>query len=170
MKNPKPNVKSNVKHLSFADLEGIAKNLEIILQADAFIVTGSMALRKYGLVAKNHDIDIILVNPTENTLDTLGSLERAAPVGMQNTENDYDVSELVAQFIYHGVKVDVFRHADAKCLLIDGLHYSFISDIIKAKKICNRHKDWALLFNIAEKFCTIEQLRESTRHSNPNND
>ena len=53
----------------------IIKHYQTIFSCDQFILTGSTALKFHGLVDSASDIDIILVNPTEECKKIIEKLE-----------------------------------------------------------------------------------------------
>ena len=56
-----------------------AKHLQLFLPAEEFIITGSAALYKYGLLKSVNDLDIILIKPKDETLEALDRLMKASP-------------------------------------------------------------------------------------------
>jgi len=56
-------------------MEKVIKLLQAIITSDQFIVTGSYALFQVGLSSSYSDLDISLLNPTEETKKVLKNLQ-----------------------------------------------------------------------------------------------
>ena len=141
------------------------KQLKTMLPAEQFIVTGSYVLYMNGLCKGNNDLDILLVNPTPATGELLRKLQEEHPVTTSATPS----CSLVSIFMWNGAKVDVFLipKEETPTINIDGIQYSTIAHIIKAKKGINRQKDWLQLYAISEQFCTVEELRKAAVMESP---
>jgi hypothetical protein len=129
----------------------IAHHFKLVLRADDFILTGTFALQKLGFDVKVKDLDIILVNPKQSTLETLEALEKANP---PKNLLDYPTqleNKKIFRFIHDGVGVDVFIYSgivltetQTQC----GLKLASFNHIVKAKKDMGRPKDMIQLFEI----------------------
>lgn len=131
-------------------MEDICKELKTMFPADKFIITGSLALAKYDLInaEKVGDIDIILVNPTEEALSLAKRMQEDFPASTHASED----SELLAIFMKSGYKVDIYKGVNEPSLEIGGLLYATIPHIIAAKQRINRMKDWVQLRKISRLF------------------
>jgi len=136
------------------------KRLKNILHADQFILTGSLALRYHGLEVSVKDLDIILINPTSETLSVLKVLCEVSPV-YTNVPSEYKGRwECKYQFHLGGVNVDVFIENNTKICLqtSEGISINPIYDIVKAKQRMNRTKDHFSLFTISQLFFDIKGI------------
>lgn len=142
------------------DMEETLKQLRAMLTCEKFIITGSLALKKYGLTNKSDDIDIILVNPTEETIARLKTLQDDMPgaTKAQIHSETYEDSSLLAIFKWNGIKVDVFGSDGEPSFNLDGFEYAMILNIVKAKQEANRLKDWLQLRKLASQFWTGEGM------------
>jgi hypothetical protein len=133
--------------------------LKTILLAKDFVVTGSFVLSEYGLVPKTSvmDVDIVLIQPEQSTIDTLnrlmaeypskvklpsiGQIPEAATGKKSTTKPPLEIS---ASFIFDKVVVDIFIKDTLTypTINVDGLKYTTIPPILEAKKRYNRMKDW----------------------------
>ena len=141
-------------------MEEIFKELRALFACDALIITGSQALKKYGLVTKAEDLDIILINPTPDTVKILKNLQAEFPAATkaQFDSETYENHSLLAIFKWKGMKVDVFGSDGEPYLTIDGFNYATIDNIVKAKLEASRLKDWLQLRKIAAKIWTREGM------------
>lgn len=141
-------------------MEEIFKELRALFACDALIITGSQALKKYGLVTKATDIDIILINPTVDTEERLHNLQAEFPAATkaQFEDESYGDRSLISIFKWKGLKVDVFVSTGEPFLTIDGFNYATIDNIVKAKLRAGRLKDWLQLRKIAAKIWTREGM------------
>lgn len=124
--------------------------LMAILEAKKFIVTGSLALAKYGLLKSSDvkDLDILLSNPTGECLERLKKLDmdhRATKDLSEYPEPD----GTQFNFIFNTKKVDVFIINDEDSLRIDGIEWALIPNIVSAKLKFNRPKDWIQLRRVS---------------------
>ncbi len=141
-------------------MEEIFKELRALFACDGLIITGSQALKKYGLVTKAKDLDIILINPTVDTVERLHNLQEEFPAATKaQFENEtYEDHSLLAIFKWKGLKVDVFGSDGEPYLTIDGFNYATIDNIVKAKLRAGRLKDWLQLRKIASRIWTREGM------------
>lgn len=151
-----------------AKVEEIIKNLKLVFDCQHFIITGSVALAKYGLLSwdKVNDIDILLVSPTEVAKEMALKFMEQQPAKAKPKEKTKDSLGLFSIFIWQGVKVDIFISKGEDFLEIDGNKYATIPHIVQAKTVCNRLKDWISLRNIARQFF-IESNFQSYLNNNP---
>jgi hypothetical protein len=121
--------------------EVIAK-LKTLLPAADFIVTGSYVLSQYGLIPKDAvaDLDIILVKPEPTATFNMLNMMRGFPARTKPPKDSTDM----AIFMFDDIKVDVFIDDKFKepTLLVDGIKYSTIPQILKAKKGYGKMKHW----------------------------
>ena len=121
------------------NVEEIIRHYKTLFQCEQYVVTGSYALKRMGLVNKSDDIDIILVNPTQETQDTLARLEKEYPA---KTHGSGDTTI----FMHEDTKIDVFiENAKIETLQVDGFEISTAKKIINAKKRMGRPKDYVQL-------------------------
>lgn len=142
------------------NMEETLKQLRAMLTCEKFIITGSLALKKYGLTNKSDDIDIILVHPTDETMERLKKLQEEMPAATkaQLDSEKYEDSSLLAIFKWNGVKVDVFGSDGEPSFNLDGFEYAMLLNIVKAKQEANRLKDWLQLRKLASQFWTRESM------------
>ena len=131
----------------------IIKHYKTILACEQFILTGSTALQYHGLVETSSDIDIILVNPTDECKKIIEKLEEKS-----NTQNTYKAS-VAYIFEHEGVKIDIFiETTKTDCCSYEGVFISPIKKIVEAKKKIARIKDFAQLRKIASSILTDIEL------------
>lgn len=128
------------------------KTLQTILGVEGFVLTGSLALMYHGLIEENkvNDIDLILVNPSENARAALDNLQAAEPSPKFRPGGPVNYS-----FFYEGVKVDIWlqdRYEDGRVIMTEeGVRLANVKHIVQAKKSINRPKDWVNLMQIAKR-------------------
>lgn len=131
----------------------IIKHYQTIFSCDQFILTGSTALKMHGLVDSASDIDIILINPTEECRKILEKLEEKS-----NNQNTYK-ARVAYIFEHEGVKIDVFiENEKVDCCSYEGIFINPIKKIVEAKKKIARTKDFAQLRKIASSILTEKEL------------
>ena len=160
---PMPNRNDNMKKETITkqiDMEETFKQLRAMLTCDKFIITGSQALKVYGLITKADDIDIILVNPSVEVIDRLKKLQEEMPAATkaQFDSESYKDHSLLAIFKWNGIKVDVFDSTGEPTLNINGFEYAMIPNIVEAKLEANRLKDWLQLRKIAASIWSREAM------------
>lgn len=132
-------------------------HFKALLQCEQFIVTGSYALQKMGLISEGAvgDLDIILVNPTEEAINILARLAEESPV---ETQFNYPKKGIILKF--NGAKIDFFFETQAIVtdLTVDGVLISPVNRIIDAKKSYNRDKDWYQLRKMSRIFFKQEEF------------
>ena len=111
------------------------------------IITGSLALHLHGLTFLDapKDLDLILVNPTEEEKAKLKLMNNLSPA---KNYPDF-VPESAVRFQYRGIDVDVFYTEKRDFLMYENYPISLIPDIIAAKKKHNRKKDWQMFSKVA---------------------
>jgi hypothetical protein len=147
------------------DKLSILKNFKAALTTEQFILGGSTALAYYGLLpeGKAKDLDIILVNPDENTLSLLEKLQEISPAKTKPLKgSNARVNYIIDHF---GVKIDFFVLKDRIDTEFEykGILLNTIPNIVKAKKEANRPKDWLQLRNLSRFFFKQEEF---TNYSN----
>jgi hypothetical protein len=129
-------------------MEDAVKHFACILPCDKFIVTGSFALYKYGLMSDASDLDIILVNPQPAAMEVLDKLSHEE-VPKHIIPNMYTCDVSLIRIMYTGIKVDFLTssaYIPCKCVeLKDGTILSSLEDIVKTKKHYNKLKHWLQL-------------------------
>lgn len=131
-------------------MKEIIKHYKTLLTCDQFVITGSYALSLMGLVepSKVGDLDLLLVNPTDETKNILERLQKESPA--KTSPSGGSVQFI---FMHDKTKVDVFfdtKKIDSD-LFCDGVQVNIVSNIISAKRKANRMKDWVQLRRIAGK-------------------
>jgi len=126
--------------------------LKNMLKCDQFILTGSLAFKFHGLDVDCNDIDLILINPTNETRNLLCNLSNLFP-RINGCQGKYSKLEANYQFVLDGVPVDIFIECNIKsCLQTkEGVDINPICDIIKAKMILGRIKDYKSLYEWSQK-------------------
>lgn len=136
----------------------IIKHYQTIFACDQFILTGSTALKFHGLVDSASDIDIILINPSDECIKILEKLEEKSNKQKSNKQNTYK-ENIIYIFDHEGVKIDVFiQHEKVECCSYEGIFINPIKKIVEAKKKIGRIKDFAQLRKIASSILTEKEL------------
>ncbi len=131
-------------------MKKVIKHLQTLLPCDQFVVTGSTALHYMGLVDKPSDLDIVLINPTDEAKNILERLQRDNPAKTKPVSGG-NVSYI---FMQDEIKVDIFieKASINTELNIDGILLNRIDRIIDRKKSAGRLKDWMQLRFLSRKF------------------
>lgn len=134
----------------------VLRELKVLLQCEQFVVTGSYALQQMGLVTESNDLDIILVNPTDESKNILERFQNEFPA---STKFEYESKGYI--FMKGGLKVDIFVETvrEETELMIDGILIAKVNHIIGAKKSYNRMKDWLQLRKLARLFFKEEEFQ-----------
>ena len=140
-------------------MKEIIRHYKILLSCEKFVVTGSYAMNMMGIYNKEaEDLDIILLNPTKETVELLKKLQDESPAETHASGNDAYI------FKHEGKKIDVFTTNDIKRvsteLKVDDVFISKASDVIKAKKSYNRMKDWLQLRKMSQMFFKQPEFEE----------
>lgn len=130
-------------------MENQIKQLKATLLCEQFVVTGSYALHKFGIIEKPSDVDIVLVNPTEDTKKAVENLVRT----FAHKNDKFKKGDLAGIIDREGTKIDIFYSTNKReTINIDGIEYSKVNEIIKVKKAMGRLKDIKQLRNISKTF------------------
>lgn len=127
-----------------------------IKDCEQFIVTGGVALERYGLVQSEEvsDLDIILVNPNEELLKTLRKLEQVSPI--KDRCCYLAGKEGLVRFTLDGINIDVFIEKTMKrCVYSEHLSLNPLMDILTAKKRYGRAKDNRFICDLVAKIVTF---------------
>lgn len=139
-------------------MENIIKHYQTLLPADQFIITGSLALSYMGLVDKKNvgDIDIILVNPTDESRNILKRLEKEQPAKTKASGIDGII------FQHENTKIDIFfsKERIQTSLKVGDFEISTASYIVTEKLKMGRVKDWIQLRKISRKFFIQEDFEK----------
>ena len=140
-------------------MKEIIKHYKILLSCEKFVVTGSYAMNMMGIYGKEaDDLDIILLNPTKETIDLLAKLQSESPAKTHASGKDAYIFE------HGGKKIDVFITSDINRvtteLKVDDVFISTARDVIKAKKSYNRMKDWLQLRKMSQMFFKQSEFDE----------
>lgn len=146
-----PNVNQN------KDKMRAIEHFKKLLQCDQFILTGSHALAMLGLMtvgeAGEKDIDILLVNPTEESLAILKKLK----INQGNPNYPPDANYYRVE--YESIYVDFFVKDEVqKSINVDGVDIAYPIDIVNAKQRYGGLKHILHLKGIAELFYTQDLL------------
>lgn len=138
-------------------MKNVIKQLKTLLPCEQFVVTGSYALSKFGLSTKVGDLDLILVNPTEEAINIMKRMSTEFPA---KTKFLYESKGYI--FMMYDVKVDAF--VQNKCVItevmVDGVLFATVDHIVKAKKSINRMKDWLQLRKLAYSICSTQDFND----------
>lgn len=144
-----------MQHLS------IIKYFKALLKTERFIVTGGTVLQLHGLKEKAPDLDLILVNPSEEALTVLRAMQEASPAKTK----PFGGGGLAAILMHEGVKVDFWIQNDFKETTLNYLGEDFeianVGAIIRAKKSIGRFKDFADLKIIAARIHSEKAFNEA---------
>ena len=123
----------------------IASLCKALLQAEDFLITGTLALKLMGFNIKSvKDLDIILVKPKRSTLDILQTLENLYP---PRNPSPYPVpmeAKQVFRFMHGDLSIDVFikdNYFKDTLQTGDGIKIAPLNHIVEAKKSMRRPKD-----------------------------
>lgn len=140
-------------------MKEIIKRYQAILPCQDFIITGSYVTNMLmGIDGRVGDLDIILVKPTEESINTLKRLQESLSPELKNNPN-YPLT--VLRFRDDKTKIDIFMESKdrAYITLDDGIKVSPLIDIVKAKRGYNRPKDWFQLRKISRLFFKEEDFQ-----------
>jgi hypothetical protein len=133
-----------IKNLPIDAREDAIASVLRMAKCDKFIVTGSYALYRMGLVKDSNDIDLIIVNPDATTKDILLFWQKVFPAETKAPKG----MELWAIFKFKGIKIDVFipkTFSETTIKTDRGYELATVPCIVKAKRRQNRLKDWLQL-------------------------
>jgi hypothetical protein len=133
--------------------EEIIKHYKTIFDCEQFVVTGSYALQRYGLLDKSDDLDIIVVNPKKETIECIQRLVKENPAETSGSGS-------IFIFKHKDTKIDVFvlNQKIDSIKLEEGFELSTIKRIVDEKKKMNRSKDWIQLVSVARKIVTTSEI------------
>lgn len=123
----------------------IASLCKVLLQAEDFLITGTLALKLMGFNIKSvKDLDIILVKPKRSTLDILQTLENLYPPRNPSTYPVPMEAKQVFRFRHGDLSIDVFikdNYFKDTLQTGDGIKIAPLNHIVEAKKSIRRPKD-----------------------------
>ena len=133
----------------------ILSRLVAILPCEQMLITGSEALRIYGLCDSAKDLDLIVVNPTEEARTMAFSLQKAHPVSTCAYPLD-----AAYRFNFEGTNVDLFVENTpvVGCASFNGVSLNPVRRIVSAKKQMGRSKDIKQLRKIASRIITNAEI------------
>lgn len=108
--------------------------LRTIFSAEQFILTGSFVANVLGLTNKEpRDIDILLVNPTKETIEKLKEYEEKFP---KKKKGEYKTDKMF-QIFYSDMNIDFFITDEKSDMKLNycGFQISTVDKIVKAKKL-----------------------------------
>jgi len=126
----------------------VLEHISSLVKCDKFIITGSLALELHGFKVEKNDIDIVLINPDETSIEVLKRLEEKSPTPYNHK---YPGSEPIS-FIFEEVYVDIFigdTKTEATELKYQDYYVAKVDRIVNAKISHNRDKDWVSLMRLA---------------------
>lgn len=148
----------------FIDVISLLKSQLI---AERFILTGSCALNLQGWPIKTKDIDIILIKPSEGTIEMMKNLAKDFP---PKRKGEYETPDCYRWTQPDGdIEVDVWVLTSAPELLVSkqGFEINSLPRIVYAKKRINRFKDWVLLRYLSSRIFSVKDMeREMDLMSN----
>lgn len=126
--------------------------LKTLLPCEQFVLTGSLSFCLYGLIPIREvgDLDIILVNPTEEAVNIMKRLQEDFPALTK-----FHSQKLGVIFMQDDLKVDIFIVHEKISIRVkseNGIELAPIDRTIDAKKSYNRTKDWLQLRKLARLF------------------
>lgn len=139
-------------------MKELIKRYQAILPCKDFIITGSYVVNLLmGINGEIGDLDIILVEPTEEAINSIKRLQESLSPELAPNP-DYPAK--VYRIMDSGVKVDIFPTNEGKpyIILSDGVKVSTLTHIIKSKKSYNRFKDWKQLRKLSRMFFKEEEF------------
>lgn len=159
---------NQVKANPITNMEKQIKHLKTIIKAEKFVVTGSYALKLLGFNSMNSssDLDLIVVKPTEETLELLARLQKEYPAKTKPTET----SSVNYIFMLEGVKVDVFAHKvefKENTLKLPEYEITNLKHIVASKKRYGRMKDYLQLRNLAREIFKDEDFKNYINNLTP---
>lgn len=138
-------------------MKEVIKHLQSLLPAEQFVVTGSYALKEMGLpVGQVHDIDIILIRPTETTVAILKQMNDKTMTG------EYPDCDMYA-FEVLNTKINIWVQTDRIPVVWDSgkaIALSTVEGIVKAKKAYKGLKHILQLKTIGEFFYKPQHLED----------
>lgn len=140
----------------------IAHHFKAILLADDFIITGTLALSQMGFTTTVKDLDIILINPKQHTLEVLENLEKTNPPKNLVSYPTSIENKRIFRFVYEGVNIDVFIHPSSISSAIQtkcGLNITPLYHIVSAKKYLARPKDIIQLLKLSNEIITDDEFK-----------
>jgi len=142
-----------------------AQYLKTLLPSQDFLICGSLAISLVGInCPKRKDLDIVLVNPPQSTLDVLKDLQKTYPVkGPKISKDGYPESNTLYRFMYDGIDVDVFISASpiqTHLMTKEGIRITPINYVVNEKLKLNRPKDYIQLKNWADQIMSDSKLKE----------
>ncbi len=133
------------------------KKLKVLLGNDKVIITGSTALALHGLgnLSDAKDLDLLLVSPTDATIEVLNRLQKDKPNKKLKPE-----TALKYSFFYEDVKVDIWNAngTETDLLTYNGFEVASVKSIVAAKLSYNRPKDWIQLMKLSKLFFAQDKL------------
>lgn len=132
-------------------MKKIIKHFKTLLPCEQFVVTGSYVLALNGIydMSRVKDLDIILVNPTPESLGIISRLMDGSPAKTKPK----DGSELKAILMHDGIKVDFFvKDKKQATLQLPDFEIAKVDSIVSAKKSYKRIKDELQLRKMSKLF------------------
>lgn len=133
--------------------------IKMLLPCEQFVLTGSLSFCLYGLIPVSEvgDLDIILVNPTEESVNIMKRLQKEFPALTK-----FHSEKMGVIFMQDEVKVDIFIVNEKVHSIIktdSGVELTPINRTVDAKKSYNRIKDWLQLRKLSRLFFKEEDFQ-----------
>jgi hypothetical protein len=149
------------------DFASAIMHFKALLKCKEFVVTGSYSLSLMGIITKEQvsDLDIILVDPHQESIDALVRLQESFPAKTSPIPNTH----LIAIIDYNGIKIDFFM-SDLKdaisTIKLEDFSITTLDHVVKMKKGYGRVKDLIQLKNIAASIMTQKEFLDKIDHAN----
>ena len=145
-------------------LKKVIANISFYLSGEEIVIGGSVALELMGMNMPERkkgkqDLDLVIVNPKESTLNLLKKAMILMPAETKPIEGYGETSSLIAilSLIIDGnnIKVDIFKedsNYELSDVKFEGFKLASVKSILKAKKSYKRVKDEEDLRHYSEQF------------------
>lgn len=139
----------------------IVKHFKNLILCDKLILAGSLALYYYGFPTTPKDIDLIVVNPKEESVEMLKRLQKEAPC---LPVSSYENSDLI-RTRHSGIDIDFFivrtpLNPSCEWVSINGIDLNPVREIVAAKKLANRPKDWFQLRKLGQSIVSDMEMEK----------
>ena len=138
-------------------LDEITDDISMLnINADKIIITGSVALCAYGLKEEFHDVDVILINPSQ-------SCHRELLNNYEEEGGNYKKVCVHKNQWNIDIFMDQFANEDPIIEISDGIWLSTLDCIINAKRQLDREKDrsdFKGMVSTLSGMCGLKKLEE----------
>jgi len=136
--------------------------LRTIFTSEQFYLTGSLVANILGVATKEpRDIDIVLVNPTNETINKLKEFQEKYP---RKGKREYEKSNLY-QINYNNLNIDLFIEANKidEKLTFNGFIIAPINEMVKEKKSYRSPKHIMQLMNWRNNIISDDEFNQSAK-------